>query len=66
MKINFNSSQIDVRDNITVSQLRDELSVPEAGVAVAVNGDIVVASKQADFVLKEGDDVILIGAAYGG
>jgi len=66
MKIIFNSKEIDVQPEITISTLKETLNVPKAGVAVAVNGKIVVNSQYETFVLKEGDDVIIIGAAYGG
>lgn len=66
MKIIFNSKEIEIRDGITVEELKYQLNIRTKGIAVAVNGKIVVASRHSEFKLNEGDDVILIGAAYGG
>ncbi len=66
MKIKFNSVEKDYAGGISVAELRELENIPNAGVAVAVNGRIVRGSDQATFLLSEGDDVVIIGAAYGG
>lgn len=66
MKILFNSEEINIPENSTVSMLKEFKNVPETGVAVAVNGKIVVGKDHNKFILNENDDVILISAAYGG
>lgn len=66
MKIKFNSVETEVPENTTVSALRKMKDIPVSGVAVAVNGKIVRASGQESYILGDGDDVIVIGAAYGG
>lgn len=66
MNIKLNSKVTEVPDGISVSALKELLKLPRGGVAVAVNGKIVLASDHAVRMLAEGDDVIIIGAAYGG
>lgn len=66
MKIKLNSAEIDVADHLTVKELKAEKSFRKTGVAVAVNGKIVPVSEHANFRLHDGDEVIVIGAAYGG
>lgn len=66
MKITLNSKEMEVPDQITVDALKQLLQLPQSGVAVAVNGKIVLTGDHATFALGENDDVILIGAAYGG
>lgn len=66
MKILFNSEEINIPENSTISMLKELKNAPKTGVAVAVNGKIVVGKNHDTFILKENDDVILISAAYGG
>ena len=66
MNIQLNSKVTEVPDGISVKALKELLNLPEGGVAVAVNGKIVLAPDHATRILAEGDDVIIIGAAYGG
>lgn len=66
MKITFNSVEKDIPADSTVAGLKEFLSLPETGLAVAVNGKIVTLSASASFMLHEGDDVVAITAAYGG
>ncbi len=40
--------------------------VDTAGVATAVNGEVVPSSERGEFKLSEGDKVLLIKAFYGG
>ncbi len=66
MKIRLNSKEIEVQNGLTVEKLKNELALPTSGIAIAVNGKIVLAGEQAEFHINENDDVIIIGAAYGG
>ncbi len=66
MNIKLNSKVTEVPDNISVKALKEWMKLPEGGVAVAVNGKIVLTPNQASHILADGDDVIIIGAAYGG
>lgn len=66
MKVIFNSEEKDYTEGISVSELRKLENIPSGGVAVAVNGRIVRGADQESFILSEGDDVVIIGAAYGG
>lgn len=66
MRIKVNSKEMEVADNITVSDLKKIVDMPSGSVAVAVNGRLVIASRHAEHGLNDGDDVIVIGAAYGG
>lgn len=66
MRIIFNSVEKKYAEGISVAELRKLENIPSAGVAVAVNGKIVRGADQESFILSEGDDVVIIGAAYGG
>ncbi len=66
MKIRLNNKETEVTEGITVEALKTELGLPDKGVAVAVNDKIVLAGNQPSHIINEGDDIIIIGAAYGG
>ena len=66
MKVTVNARATEIPEQTTISGLKDILRQPHGGVAVAVNGKIVTASDHDSFILHNGDDIVLIGAAYGG
>lgn len=49
-----------------VSQLAEELALPERGVAVAVNNCVIQRSLWTQTILNDGDSVTVIKAAFGG
>ena len=50
----------------TILELANELSLPEKGVAVAVDNKIVPRAEWATSPLKEGAQIVIIKAACGG
>ena len=66
MKITVNREEIMVPDSITVEKLREIRGLAPHGIAIAVNGRVVLAADQGKTMLHENDDVVIIGAAYGG
>ncbi len=64
MNITVNNEPRIVADDATVASLLDS---PDAGgIAIAVNDCIVRSADRATTALKEGDEVVIIKAAYGG
>lgn len=49
-----------------VSELAAELTLPERGVALAINNRIVTRNAWEETSLNEGDNVTIIKAAFGG
>lgn len=66
MEITINDERIEIPDNVTVDKLKEICNISSGGVAIAVNGKIVMASEYSSFTLNAGDEVIIIGVAYGG
>ncbi|MDE7414356.1 MAG: sulfur carrier protein ThiS [Muribaculaceae bacterium] len=66
MKITLNSTETVIPDHSTVDNLKNHIGISGMSCAVAVNGKIVAASSHENHILKDGDDIIIIGAAYGG
>ncbi len=63
MEIKVNNETRIVDAGTTVA---DIVGAAAVGVAVAVNGKIAKKSEWTNAVLKDGDDVVVIRAAYGG
>ena len=66
MTIFFNDKPIIISENLTVQEFLDSQGFKKNGTGIAVN-DIFI--RQADWekrLLKEGDKIVMIQAAYGG
>ncbi len=66
MNININDKILEVKDNITVTDLMAFLKLNIKSTAIAVNKEIVPRSGYAEFMLKESDKVDLVTIAPGG
>lgn len=64
MNIKINNEPHTVDDRATVASLVEDANA--GGIAIAVNDNIVRRADWADTVLTEGDEVVIIKAAYGG
>ena len=65
MKISVNNKEVETRANYLL-QLSQQLELPQAGIAVAVNNHMVPRSEWEHFVLHENDELIIIKAVCGG
>lgn len=67
MMITVNGENIMLKDeSMTVAQLLEVRKVSGGGTAIALNGRICKADKWDVTRLNDGDDVMIITAAYGG
>lgn len=67
MTITINGELITLKEEaMSVEQLLRLRKVPQGGTAVAVNGKICRAQNHPTCMLQDGDDVMIISAAYGG
>lgn len=66
MFINLNGKKREIRQDITVSHLLEELGVKEKAVAVEVNGNIVPRGEFGNTQLREGDNVEILHIVGGG
>jgi sulfur carrier protein len=68
MKVMLNGESRDLRDGATVTDAIDAAGAPEsrAGVAVAVDGEVVPRSEWTDHALAEGQQVEVLQAVQGG
>lgn len=65
MKLKINNQSVETAAR-TLSELSVELSLPQAGVAMAVDNRMVPRAEWAECALCEGMQVVIIKAAYGG
>lgn len=65
MKIRINNKEIDVQAE-SLLDLAKELSLPERGVAVAVNNRMIPRTDWQQTALKDDDNIVIIKAVCGG
>ncbi len=65
MKVNINNKATEVNAT-SLQQLATELSLPEKGVAVAVNNRMVTRTEWSQTTINEGDNIVVIKAVCGG
>lgn len=66
MNIKVNNKMVTVPEGSSLFQLAQTLELPEKGVAVAVNNQMVPRADWLDKKLVENDQVVVIKAACGG
>lgn len=66
INITVNNNPLAIPDDATVSKLMEILGETTAGTALAINGKVVRKAHWESHRLAEGDNVLLIKAAYGG
>lgn len=64
MKIIVNNQPRDITDGVSIADMLADM--PSEGLATALNGKFVTREARQDTILHEGDEVIIISAAYGG
>lgn len=65
MKVNINNKQTEVQAQ-TLAALATEMSLPDKGVAVAVNNRMKPRTEWEQTALSEGDNIVIIKAVCGG
>lgn len=66
MRITLNSNPIELQEPCSLAQLKETQGLPQSNIAIALNERVIPASRHSETFLKEGDEVVAIGAAYGG
>lgn len=66
MEIRLNSKLRELPHTMSVAELLEREKIAAAGTAVAINGKMVRRPDWPARLVNEGDDVLVISAAYGG
>ena len=66
MKIYVNNKETDVSENMKVNELAQQLQLPDKGIALAVNNQMIPRTEWSNTTLKAESHVIIIKAAGGG
>ena len=64
MKVNVNNQPRDIAEGATLADLLK--GIQEEGTATALNGRFISREARRAAILREGDEVVVISAAYGG
>lgn len=65
MKIKVNNKEVET-ESTNLHQLAEELRLPEKGVAIAVDKEMISRTEWQGFTLKNNQDIIIIKAVCGG
>lgn len=65
MKVKINNTEVDILAQ-TVAQLAVDQQLPDKGVAIAVNNDMVPRTEWNDRPIHKGDDIVILKAFCGG
>ncbi len=66
MKVKINNEEATLPDGATLADVAAQHGLPDRGVAVAVNNDMVTRADWAGRTIKEGDDIVILKAFCGG
>ena len=66
MKIKINHCETEIASGTTIAMIAQKESLPDKGVAIAVNGEIVQRRAWTEHVINNGDDIIILKAFCGG
>lgn len=66
MKIIINDRTIEIIEASSLQEVLDAQNINQRGIATAVNGIVVPLTMRAKTILKEGDNIVIIKAFYGG
>lgn len=66
MIIKVNNKEMELAEHASLQQLTELLQVPDKGVAVAVNNQMIPRTEWSDKIMQPNDQVVIIKAACGG
>ncbi|MNC09474.1 Sulfur carrier protein ThiS [compost metagenome] len=66
MRIHFNDEPMQCPDNLMLAMLLEQLSLLKPGVALAINQRIVPREQWENYLLNDGDKIVLFQAIAGG
>ena len=66
MIIKVNNKEMELSSQASLQQLAETLQMPDKGVAVAVNNQMIPRTKWSETILQENDQVVVLKAACGG
>lgn len=66
MDITINDVKLTLPDGSTLKDALDAKGVKPQGIATAVNGTVISATKRETTALADGDKIVIIKAFYGG
>lgn len=66
MNIKINNTPTVLQDGVTLAAMAADRNLPEKGVAIAVNNEMIPRGEWGAYTVKEGDDIVILKAFCGG
>jgi len=66
MQIVVNDESVTLEGSVTLTELLERLSHSQPGIALAVNQQIIPRDRWAEYILQEGDELVIFQAIAGG
>ena len=66
MLIHVNDKPVELGDKPPLSRLLSDMGVPDKGVAIAINNNVVPRDTWSTRILNDGDRILIIRATQGG
>lgn len=66
MKVFVNNAEVAIESHSTIYELKEQLKLPEKGIAIAINNNLIPKTNWENHLLSENDQVVIIKAACGG
>lgn len=66
MKVKINNILQEIPEGTTLFILTEKYNLPDRGVAIAVNNEIIPRNEWGEYVIHECDDIVILKAFNGG
>lgn len=66
MNVTINDHTVTLPENSTLTDALEAREIRPGGIATAVNGTVIPATKRPSTILSDGDKIVIIKAFYGG
>lgn len=66
MNVRINNETASLNEGTTVAALAESRKLPERGIAIAINNEMVTRGEWAGRTINEGDDIVILKAFCGG
>lgn len=66
MKVVVNNKEVEISDQATINALISEMNMPDKGIAIAINNEVIPKGNWSEFKLEKEMRITLIKATQGG
>ena len=66
LKVVVNNKEVEISDQATINALISEMNMPDKGIAIAINNEVIPKGNWSEFKLEKEMRITLIKATQGG